>query len=167
MDIARKFAAFLLLPVLMLPAACSKGAAEAAATAPSETASVHPESGLAVVPLTVGLASGKSHAFRVEVAATEAEQAKGLMFRTEMGADEGMIFPEKAPRQAAFWMKNTVIPLDILFIGPDHRVLNIAADAVPYDERPLPSKGPVIGVLELNGGRAAQLGIAPGDKVSW
>ncbi len=89
------------------------------------------------------------------------------MFRTAMGTDEGMIFPEKTPRKAAFWMRNTVIPLDLLFIGPDQRVLNIAADAVPYDETPLPSAGPVIAVLELNAGRAAELGIAPGDRVDW
>ena len=67
----------------------------------------------------------------------------GLMFRTAMGADEGMIFPMDPPRAAAFWMRNTVIPLDIIFIGADRRILNIAANAVPYDERPLPSAGPV------------------------
>ncbi len=159
--------AVLLLPLLMLPAACSKSGAEAAVSTATATGAVHPESGLPVVPLTVASAGGKAHVFHVEVAASEAEQAKGLMFRTAMGADEGMVFPEKAPRKAAFWMKNTVIPLDILFIGPDHRVLNIAANAVPYDETPLPSKGPAIGVLELNGGRSAELGIEPGDKVSW
>ncbi len=107
------------------------------------------------------------HKFAVEVASTEAEQAKGLMFRTAMGADEGMIFPRKEARMAAFWMRNTVIPLDIIFIGPDSRILNIGAEAQPYDETPVPSSGPVIAVLELNGGRAAQLGLAPGDKVSW
>ncbi|WP_395331474.1 DUF192 domain-containing protein [Novosphingobium sp. BL-8H] len=166
MPFHRFIARCLLAPALLLPAACSKSGAETAIGAATQTGAVHPESGLSVVPLTVASA-GKSHVFQVEVAESEAEQAKGLMFRTAMGADEGMIFPEKAPRKAAFWMKNTVIPLDILFIGPDRRVLNIAANAVPYDERSLPSKGPVIGVLELNGGRAAELGIAPGDKVTW
>jgi uncharacterized protein len=107
------------------------------------------------------------HAFRVEVARTNEEQARGLMFRTAMGADEGMLFPMQPPRLAAFWMRNTVIPLDIVYIGPDRRVLNIVAMAVPYDERPLPSEGPVSAVLELNGGRAAQLGIRPGDRVAW
>jgi len=89
------------------------------------------------------------------------------MFRTHMGADEGMIFPEDPPRRPIFWMRNTVIPLDIIFIGTDHRILNIAANAVPYDETQLPAAGMSSGVLELNGGRAAELGIAPGDKVTW
>ena len=126
----------------------------------------HPISGLQIIPLTV-ISRGKQHKFRVEVARSQSEQARGLMFRTAMGADEGMIFPVNPPRGNAFWMKNTVIPLDIIFIGSDRRILNIAANAVPYDERQLPSAGPVSGVLELNGGRAAQLGIAPGDTVKW
>ena len=164
MRLNRTFAAALLLAPALLPtAACSKS--ESRATAASQPA-VHPVSGLPVVPLTVR-SDGKVHTFRVEVAASEAEQAKGLMFRTGMGADEGMIFPENPPRRAAFWMRNTVIPLDIIFIGTDHRILNIAANAVPYDETPLPAIGLASGVLELNGGRAAELGIKPGDKVEW
>lgn len=149
---------------LLVVAGCSQGGQEAAAK--PNAAVVHPVSGLPVVPLTIR-SGGKVHEFRVEVARTDAEQAKGLMFRAEMGADEGMIFPEDPPRRPAFWMKNTVIPLDIIFIGTDHRILNIAANAVPYDETPLPAAGPAIGVLELNGGRAAELGIGPGDKVEW
>ena len=95
------------------------------------------------------------------------QQARGLMFRTAMGADEGMLFPMDPPRGASFWMRNTVIPLDLIFVGVDGRISNIAANAVPYDESPLRSVGLVIAVLELNGGRAAQLGLKPGDKVSW
>jgi uncharacterized membrane protein (UPF0127 family) len=120
-----------------------------------------------VIPLTVTDAGGKAHKFRVEVAATEEDQAKGLMFRKAMGADEGMIFPRNPPDFASFWMHNTVIPLDIIFIGTDHRVINISADAVPYSENPRPSMGLALAVLELNGGRAAQLGIGPGAKVDW
>jgi len=149
-------------------AACSPVSASDSAT-PTSTASeprIHPASGLAVIPLTVVTARGP-HVFQVEVAASEREQARGLMFRTAMGADEGMIFPMNPPRPAAFWMKNTVIGLDIIFIGADHKVLNIAANAVPYDETPLPSAGDAAGVLELNAGRAAQIGLKPGDKVSW
>ena len=133
---------------------------------PAGASAVHPVSGLAVIPLSV-TSAGKVHRFRVELARSGEEQEKGLMFRTSMGADEGMIFPMSPPRPAAFWMRNTVIPLDIIFIGADRRILNIAANAVPYDERPLPSRGAAAGVLELNGGRAAALGIAPGDRVEW
>ena len=89
------------------------------------------------------------------------------MFRTRMGADEGMLFPFDPPRQASFWMKNTVIPLDIIFIGPDRLVSNIAANATPYSLDPLPSAGTAAAVLEINGGRAAELGIVPGAKVAW
>jgi uncharacterized membrane protein (UPF0127 family) len=149
--------------------ACSGGkseGAQSAATTSYAAAPKHPASGLPVVPLTVKSKNGR-HAFKVEVAATSEEQAKGLMFRTEMGADEGMIFPMNPPRMASFWMKNTVIPLDIIYVGTDRKILNIAARAVPYDTKPLFSKGAVSLVLELNGGRAAELGIAPGDKVEW
>lgn len=143
--------------------ACSPGAA---GNAPSTQASLHAESGLQVIPLTVTTARGR-HSFRVEVARTSQEQARGLMFRTAMGPDEGMVFPIAPPRTASFWMRNTVIPLDIIYIGTDGRVLNIAANAVPYDETPLPSAGLVKGVLELNGGRATELGIGPGSLVEW
>lgn len=150
--------------------ACSPVAADAGARAPAaaetQAPAVHPVSGLAVVPLTITTASG-AHAFRVEVAASPGEQERGLMFRTAMGADEGMIFPMIPPRRAAFWMRNTVIGLDIVFIGADHKVLNVAANAIPYDETPLPSAGLAAGVLELNAGRAAQIGMEPGDTVTW
>ena len=152
---------------MALMAVCSTGEATAARPhAAAASAPRHPASGLPVVPLSV-VHKGQVHAFQVEVARTDAEQERGLMFRTAMGANEGMIFPMSPPRPASFWMRNTVLPLDILFIGPDHRVLNIAANAVPYSETPLYSAGPVSAVLELNGGRAAQLGIVSGDKVRW
>ncbi len=152
-------------------AAPTQGAAASAesAAAPTRGAGAHarhPVSGLMVVPLTVTHA-GKVHRFQVEVAASGPEQEQGLMFRTAMGPDEGMIFPMERARQASFWMKNTVIPLDIIFVGGDGRISNIAARAIPYDETPLNSKGLAKAVLELNGGRAAQLGIAPGDAVRW
>jgi uncharacterized membrane protein (UPF0127 family) len=144
-------------------AACSPGAGGAAPAAPR---TVHPQSGLEVIPLTVTSAAGV-RSFRVEVARSASEQAKGLMFRTRLGPDEGMIFPMDPPRGASFWMKNTVIPLDLIFVAPDGRISNIAANAVPYDLNPLTSIGPVKAVLEIAGGRAAELGIAPGDKVAW
>ncbi len=157
-----------LLP-LAVTGACSPGVSGAASgnqVASEDTEARHPESGLAVIPLTVK-SGGKSHAFRVEVAESRVEQAKGLMFRRSMGADEGMVFPFHPPREASFWMKNTVIPLDIIFIGADGRILNIEAEAVPYSETPRSSRGKAAAVLELNGGRAAQLGIGPGDKVEF
>ncbi|MDR7114729.1 uncharacterized membrane protein (UPF0127 family) [Caulobacter sp. BE254] len=103
--------------------------------------------------------------FTVELAVTRAEQERGLMFRKALAPDRGMLFPYNPPQRAAFWMKNTLIPLDILYIAPDGRVLSIARNAVPHDETPLPSGGLVRGVLEIPGGRAAQLGILPGDRV--
>ena len=147
------------------PMSAGAGAAEAGQSA-ATTAARHPQSGLEVIPLTVE-SNGKRHAFRVEVARSEGEWNKGLMFRTAMGPNEGMIFVGRAPQPASFWMKNTVIPLDIVFVGTDQRILNIGANAVPYSLAPVPSIGPVIAVLELNGGRAAALGIGPGDRVEW
>jgi uncharacterized membrane protein (UPF0127 family) len=147
-------------------AACSAQTSAPAPTPAAVTPAKHPISGLDVVPLTISQ-NGKVHTFRVEVAATMEQQEKGLMFRTSMGPDEGMIFPSDRPEARSFWMKNTVIPLDIIFIGPDHMISNIAANATPYSEAPIPSAGPAIAVLELNGGRAAQLGFTPGARVSW
>jgi len=143
--------------------ACSPGSS-GAASAPAKV--VHPESGLEVIPLTITSANGV-HRFKVEVARSMIAQAKGLMYRTKLGPDEGMIFPMDPPRGASFWMHNTVISLDLIFVGPDGRISNIAARAVPYDETPLLSIGKVKGVLEIPGGRAAELGIVPGDKVAW
>ena len=154
----------------LLLAACAASPAESSAErsggAPAPAVAVHPVSGLAVVPLTVR-SGGKVHRFQVEVARTSEEQATGLMFRQSMGAYEGMVFPMNPARVAAFWMKNTFIPLDIIYVGPDGRITNIAANAVPHSLQPLESAGLVKGVLELNGGRAAELGIGPGDRVDW
>ncbi|MBS0482641.1 MAG: DUF192 domain-containing protein [Proteobacteria bacterium] len=161
----RWIAPALLAPLALLLTACSPGSGEAAPQSTQASPAVHPTSGLPVIPLTVTHA-GKKHAFRVELASTGQQQAMGLMFRTQMGADEGMIFPMDPPRTASFWMRNTVIPLDIIFIGTDGRILNIA-DAKPYDETPLPSAGVVKGVLELNAGRTRELGIVAGDVVNW
>ena len=150
-------------------AACSPQAAEQVPEptgAPTSAApSTHPESGLEVVPVTVTGENG-AHVFMAEVADTAEAQRRGLMFRTEMGPDEAMVFPYATPQPLSFWMRNTVLPLDIIFIGPDGRILNIA-DGVPYNENSVHSDGPAIAVLELNRGRAEELGIAPGDMVEW
>lgn len=157
---------YLLGAIAVALVACSPGSGDAAPQSSQSAPAVHPVSGLPVVPLKVTSGS-KVHQFRVELARTPQEQAKGLMFRTEMGVDEGMIFPFDPPRGASFWMRNTVIPLDLIFVAPDGRISNIAANAIPYDETPLTSIGEARAVLELNGGRAAQLGIKPGDRVEW
>ena len=147
-------------------AGCTPHSADGSTATATSTPAVHPVSGLKVIPLTVTHA-GRAHTFRVEVAASPDQQEQGLMFRTAMGADEGMIFPMDPPRGASFWMRNTVIPLDIVFVGSDGRITNIAANAVPYSETPLLSTALVKVVLELNGGRAAALGIVAGDTVRW
>ncbi len=121
--------------------------------------------------VTVQTRSGPKQ-FNVEVARTTAEQERGLMFRTNIPADGGMIFtPYPAagggPRKASFWMKNTPTALDIIFIRPNGTIESIAANAIPYSETPARSGTPVSAVLEINGGKAAELGIAPGDKVRW
>lgn len=156
---------------LALAAACAllvSGCSPQPATQPTPTpsAAVHPVSGLGVIPLTVTTASGK-RTLRVEVAASEAEQARGLMFRTELGPDEGMLFPRNPPDVASFWMKNTPLPLDIIFIGTDRKVINVAADTVPYSLDSVMARGLTGAVLELRGGRAAELGIGPGTRVDW
>ncbi|KPL69438.1 hypothetical protein SZ64_15780 [Erythrobacter sp. SG61-1L] len=166
MTISRLFALAAGAALASLAACSPQDRASAAGTAPMAQPSRHPESGLPVIPLTV-TQNGKTHRFMVEVAASEEEQAKGLMFRKQMGADEGMIFPRRPPDVPSFWMRNTVIPLDIIFIGTDGKVLNIAANAVPYSLDSRPSVGVAKAVLELNGGRAAELGIGPGAKVEW
>jgi len=122
--------------------------------------------GLEQLPLTVTSSTGK-HRFTVEVAKTSEEQSMGLMYRNKLGPDRGMIFPFDPPRDASFWMRNTLIPLDMIFVRADGSIANIAANTVPYSEEPVPSDGPVAAVLEIAGGRSAELGIKPGDKVEW
>ena len=104
--------------------------------------------------------------FQVEIADNNAEREQGLMYRRSMPADHGMLFDFNPPQQVSFWMHNTFLPLDIIFIGEDGRILNIAANATPFSNDNIPSTGPVRGVLELNAGRAAALDILPGDRVS-
>ncbi|MFN3620040.1 DUF192 domain-containing protein [Sphingorhabdus sp.] len=122
--------------------------------------------GLEQVILCVTSAN-KTHAFTVEVARTTAQQAKGLMFRTELPDNAGMIFPFPEPRIASFWMKNTVISLDIIFVRANGTIESIADNTVPYSTVPVASGEPVTAVLELRGGLAAEMGIAAGDNVVW
>lgn len=124
------------------------------------------EAGLEQVELCIK-SGGKERAFTVEVAATGAQQSKGLMFRTSLADDKGMIFPRPEPRMASFWMKNTPIPLDIIFVLPDGKIESIAENTIPYSLDPVESTAPVAAVLELRGGLTGELGIAAGDVVKW
>lgn len=166
--IFRKVVAAVLLSVAFV--ACrAEPAANVSQTTPAQAAPTQPArapSGLELVPLEIRASNGV-HRFSVEVARSSQEQARGLMFRESIGADEGMIFPFTAPQPASFWMRNTLIPLDLLFIRQDGTIESIAANAVPLDESSIRSGEPVIAVLELRGGRAAELGINAGDRVSW
>jgi len=105
------------------------------------------------------------HAFQVEMAITPEEKEHGLMFRRELPDGQGMLFDFQTDQNVAFWMKNTYIPLDMVFIRGDGRILRIAENTEPLSERNIPSGGPVRAVLEVIGGTAKKLGIAPGDRV--
>lgn len=126
----------------------------------------HPISGLALAGLEVE-SSGRTHRFVVEVARTPDEQAQGLMYRRSLGPNEGMIFPFPSPRPASFWMRDTLIPLDMIFVREDGTIARIAANTVPLSEETVSSGEPVAAVLEIRGGRAAELGIRAGDRVLW
>ena len=162
-----------LLPALLAvacadqPAAVTTSSADPAPAAPAAapvlTASA-PEPGVVLEPLEVVTPRGV-HRFQVEIADTDEERQLGLMNRRSMARDRGMLFLfQGPPRRQAFWMRNTLIPLDIIYIAADGRIDSIV-NAVPLDETPLPSSGPSSYVLEINGGLAAELGIAPGDRV--
>src|SRR5689334_10279916 len=117
-------------------------------------------------PLTIHSGNG-DHRFQVEVAASPEQQQRGLMFVRSLAPDRGMIFPYDPPQEVAFWMKNTLIPLDMIFIRPDGRIGRIAANAAPESLDPVPSGQPITAVLEIGGGRSAELGIREGDRVDW
>ena len=106
-----------------------------------------------------------SHTFSVEVADTLEEQARGLMYRESMPDDQGMLFEFSEPKIATIWMKNTAIPLDIIFVRSNGKILKIEHLATPYSLRSASSEASVAAVVELNGGRARELGIMPGDIV--
>lgn len=105
------------------------------------------------------------HAFAVEVVDTPETRAQGLMYRQELADDAGMLFDFLEERPVSFWMRNTYIPLDMLFIEADGTILNIHVNARPHDTTSIPSDGPVQFVLEIPGGRSEELGIAAGDTV--
>ncbi len=106
-----------------------------------------------------------SFEFEAEMAVTWQQQRMGLMFRREMAENRGMLFYYPVPQKVSFWMKNTYIPLDIIFIREDGTIANIADNAEPHSLKPINSRGSVTGVLELNAGLANKLGIREGDLV--
>lgn len=115
-------------------------------------------------PLTLVIA-GIEHAFEVEIASTPEEKAMGLMFRTNLADNAGMLFPYSPPQEATMWMRNTYIALDMVFIRADGVVHRIESRTEPFSERVIASRGAVAAVLELKAGMAEQLGLKPGDRV--
>jgi uncharacterized membrane protein (UPF0127 family) len=116
-------------------------------------------------PLEISTTKGPAK-FMVEFADTEKTREYGLMCRKLVAPDRGMLFDFKGPvDNVAFWMRNTLIPLDIVYIRPDGTVLSIARNVPPLNENPVPAGGRIRAVLELASGRAAQLGILPGDRI--
>ena len=110
-------------------------------------------------------AGGRDLKFEVDLATNDAERSRGLMYRKQLGPYEGMLFDFYQEMPVSFWMKNTLIPLDMVFIAADGTVKHVHANAVPMSTETIPSRFPVRAVLEINGGSAALLGIKPGDKV--
>jgi uncharacterized protein len=106
------------------------------------------------------------HTFAVELVENDADRAKGLMYRKELPEGRGMLFDFHREQEVSFWMQNTYIPLDMLFIRADGRILRIAENTEPLSTRMVPSGGPVRAVLEVIGGTARKLGLAPGDRVA-
>ena len=149
---------FLFVAMLAVPAACQPAA--------TPVALERSAAGLDQLPLTI-VSGGKTHRFTVEVARSAEQQQTGMMNRNSVAPDHGMIFPYDPPQPVAFWMRNTLIPLDLIFVAPGGKILRIEANAVPLSLDQLPSGGPIEAVLELAGGRSAELGLKPGDQVDW
>jgi uncharacterized protein len=126
--------------------------------------STEPQPTLPLAPLIIETAKGPVQ-FSVEMATAWPQQERGLMFRKSVAPNAGMLFDFGREQEESFWMKNTLIPLDMLFIKADGTIARIAANAKPLSEDSIPSYEPVRAVLEIAGGRAAQLGLKPGDKV--
>jgi uncharacterized membrane protein (UPF0127 family) len=138
-------------PVAQQPAADTTSGASVGPQAPTEALTIDTQGG----PVRLN----------VEIADDEAERQHGLMYRQTLPDDRGMLFDFPEPEYASFWMRNTPLSLDIIFIGTDGRILNIADHTTPYSEAPVPASGLTRGVLEIRAGRAEALGIRPGDRV--
>lgn len=130
---------------------------------------------ITVAPLRVGaqealeklelVTSAGTYPFSVEVMRTPEQVQKGLMFRRYLPDDRGMLFDFKTEHPVQFWMKNTYLPLDMIFISKAGKIVSIAENAEPLSEKLIPSGGPVLGVLEVNAGTVARIHAKPGDTV--
>ncbi len=139
-----------------------------AALCASSCASRAPDRGAAAGPrVVVETRAGARHVVQVELARTPAERSRGLMERTQLGADAGMLFLFDETSAHAFWMKNTLIPLDLIFIGEDGRVVGVVARAIPGDLSPRSAGGASRYVLEVNGGWTEAHGVAAGDRAHF
>ena len=116
-------------------------------------------------PLTIETAAGDTVHYRIELAVSQRDKERGLMFRESLPEDQGMLFVYRPEHEASMWMKNTLLPLDMVFIDRDGRIVRIAGDTVPGSLKIISSGAKVRAVLELNAGQAAKHGIKPGDTV--
>ena len=139
------------------------GVTLALAAVPALAGIACPNAGLHRTPAVMVTASGR-HKYVLEVAASADEQECGLMFRKSMKRSTGMIFPFMPPKPATFWMENTVLPLDLIFVGTDDRVLTVATGK-PFSRDIIDSRGVTAAVIELNAGEAKRIGLKAGDKV--
>jgi len=150
---------------LVLLGAVALGAAGAACkTDGSRSTPAPPAAAAPTVTIDTG---GRQLPFRVEVAVTASEHERGLMYRQHMDADAGMLFVFDKPRPQVFWMKNTYIPLDMIFIGADQRIVGVVENAAPETETPRQVDGPSQYVLEIGGGLSGRLGIRSGQLVEF
>ncbi len=124
-----------------------------------------PQRGLKVEKLSIATPAGV-RSFNVEIADSPRSREIGMMWRTEVPRGTGMLFDFKTPEPATFWMENTLVPLDLIFIRADGRIANIASNAQPFSRALIPSDGPVLAVLEIGGGEARRLGLAAGQRVT-
>jgi uncharacterized membrane protein (UPF0127 family) len=150
----------MIAPRLLL---CLATAATLAIVTPAGAATPCPNAGLATRKVSFITAKGQ-FTYQVEVARTADQQACGMMFRETMAPRTGMSFPMIPPRATGFWMENTILPLDIIFVSPTRRVLNVQRGQ-PYSRDVLPSAGVAADVIELAAGEADRIGLKPGDRV--
>ena len=148
--------------LVVLAAVCAGWTLEPACAKPRQA---HAHAHARTEPLDIVTSTGKLARFQVEFVDTDPTRERGLMFRKSLAPDSGMLFDFKTSQEVSFWMKNTLIPLDMLFIDQSGKIVNIHRQATPLSETAIPSDGPIRGVLEIAGGRAQDLDILPGDHV--